>query len=106
MIQIKTAITGGIMLSNAKVRLNEIVVPSRADFASGLITWSLAGFLRPSPQQSDHLPAQLHYTLQRPRRHSQNFFKQSRHRRQELQHRLQTLLGVRVALSALGFLHA
>jgi len=33
MIQIKTAITGGIMLSNAKVRLNEIVVPIRADFA-------------------------------------------------------------------------
>ena len=33
MIQITTAITGGIMLSNAKVRLNEIVVPIRADFA-------------------------------------------------------------------------
>jgi hypothetical protein len=34
MIEIETAITGGIMLSNAKVRPNEIVVPNRADFAS------------------------------------------------------------------------
>jgi hypothetical protein len=36
MMQTKIAITGGIVLSDAKARLNQIVVPSRP----GLMTWS------------------------------------------------------------------
>ena len=50
------------------------------------------------PQQSEHLAPQLPHTLQSRSRHPQNFVKQPSHDRQELQHALQPLPRVRIAL--------
>src|SRR6266567_4437580 len=48
-------------------------------------------------QQRNHLPPELHHTLQRPGRHPDNLFEQPRHGRQKLQHAFQPLARVRIA---------
>src|SRR5713226_5649799 len=61
-------------------------------------TLKLSTINRLFPQKRNHLPAQLHHALQRPRRHPDNLLEQSRHRRQKLQHALQPFPRVRIAL--------
>src|SRR5713226_281165 len=78
---------------------SEIMVPSFPYFFSLLLFPTFSScLLLLRPKKRNHLPAQLHYALQRSRRHPDNFFEQSRHRRQKLQHALQPLPRVGIAL--------